>query len=188
MYKNNLVNEALKNKKGLISSMAKTLNTKRKLCKVLTNGPLPELRGITGPIVYPCRIDMRKVINMVQHGKVVIEVNPKNQKEEVRLNIQNVNKDNFPEPERIELDTPPVKTPTPVVKKDEVVKAVQTNLVEEKKTSELDKALDRIIINDVGSTTASDTDAESKTVAVESEEKKKDWYKGKNKQNDFTKK
>lgn len=165
--------------------MAKTLNTKRKLCKVLTNGPLSELGGITGPIVYPCRIDLRKVVNMVQHGKVVIEVNPKNHKETVRLNIQNVNKNNFPEPERIKLDTPVAKESVPVVKKDDVVKAVQTNLVEEKKPSELDKAVEKVLTKNDTSSVASEAKEEA---TAENQEKKADWNKGKNKHNDFTKK
>ena len=165
--------------------MAKTLNTKRKLCKVLTNGPLSELGGITGPIVYPCRIDLRKVVNMVQHGKVVIEVNPKNHKETVRLNIQNVNKNNFPEPERIKLDTPVAKEPVPVVKKDDLVKAVQTNLVEEKKPSELDKAVEKVLTKNDASSVASEAKEEA---TAENQEKKVDWNKGKNKHNDFTKK
>ena len=166
--------------------MAKTLNTKRKLCKVLTNGPISELGGITGPILYPCRIDLRKVSNMVQHGKAVVEVNPKNHKETIRLNIQNVNKDNFPEPERIKLDTPVVKEPVPVVKKDEVVKAVQTNLVEEKKSSELDKAIEIVATKGDAST---DSPASKVEETPDTQEKKADWYKGKNnKHNDFTKK
>lgn len=176
-------------KERIDTFMAKTLNTKRKLCKVLTNGPISELGGITGPIVYPCRLDLRKVINMVQHGKVVIEVNPKNHNETVRLNIQNVNKNNFPEPDRIKLDTPPVKTPAPVVNKDEVIKAVQTNLVEERKTTDLEKAVEKIVTKEKEEPAASaEVTVEAKEEAS-TQEKKNDWYKGKNnKHNDFTKK
>ena len=80
--------------------MAMNLNSKKKLCKVLSNGPIPELGNITGPVLYPTKIPMNKVINMVQHGRKVLEVNPKNYSQTVLLNIKNVMSNNFPEPEK----------------------------------------------------------------------------------------
>lgn len=111
--------------------MAQALNTQKKLCKIMTNGPIADLGGIAGPILYPCKIDMRKIINMVHHGVVVVEVNPKNQNQTVRLTMQNVSKNNFPEPEKYILPETKVekKEETPIVNKKDVAEAVQGNIV-----------------------------------------------------------
>lgn len=113
--------------------MGTILNPKRKLVKVLTNGPIPELGNIAGPIMYPCRINMRSIVNMVQNGKKVVEINPNNYDETVELNIQNVNKDNFPAPDKYVMPTIPVETKKePEVKKEDVVEATQENIAPEK--------------------------------------------------------
>lgn len=75
--------------------MGKVLNASKRLVKIKTNGRIAALGNIVGPITYPCMIDNRKVINMVQQGVKVYEVNPENHAEEVLLTIQNVNKNNF---------------------------------------------------------------------------------------------
>lgn len=110
--------------------MAKTLNSKMKLCKVMTNGPIMELGGITGPILYPCRLDLRKVINMVHHGIRVIEVNPKNHKETIELNIQNVSLNNFPDKPKYKMPEETKKKETPVVAKEkDIVTTKQDNII-----------------------------------------------------------
>ena len=107
--------------------MALNLNTKKKLCKILSNGPIPELGNITGPVLYPTRIPMNRIVNMVQHGRKVIEVNPKDHNQTIQLTLTNVMKDNFitkdeyiskyinvPKQSTKEV-IPPAKTPEPVV-------------------------------------------------------------------------
>lgn len=112
--------------------MAKTLNSKMKLCKVIHNGPIMALGGVTGPILYPCRIDTRKVINMVHQGIRVIEVNPKNHKETVELTIQNVSLNNFPDAPKYKMPETPKTEKPGVVKKEDIIPAKQDNIVEAK--------------------------------------------------------
>jgi hypothetical protein len=161
--------------------MAQTLNTSKKLCKVMTNGPIPELGYITGPVAYPCRIDLRKVVNMVQHGHKVYEVNPKNHNEQVLLTIQNVNKNNFPDPEKYVLPQETKKETPAVAKKEEVVTATQDNLVApEASKDSVDVAIATIAANtDEGEITAEASSTESNSSY---QSKKNKHYK-----NDFSK-
>ena len=110
--------------------MAKQLNSKMKLCLVYHNGPILLLGGIAGPILKPCNIDLRKVVNMVQQGIRVIEVNPKNHKETVELSIQNVMLDNFPEKPKFKMPEEVKKVEIPVVKKEDVIVATQENNID----------------------------------------------------------
>lgn len=168
--------------------MAKTLNSKKKLCMIKTNGPIAELGGITGPILYPCRIDMRKVINMVQHGIRVIEVNPKNQSETVQLTIQNVTKDNFPDPPKYTMTAETKKEEPKVVKPSDVVKAVQTNLVEEKKVDASEAKVNEAVKAILNSTDENTEKSEFVEADSMKEDRKKDWYKNKSNKSDFNKK
>ena len=123
--------------------MALNLNTKKKLCKILSNGPIPELGNITGPVLYPTRIPMNRIVNMVQHGRKVIEVNPKDHSQTIQLTLTNVMKDNFiTKEEYISKDinvpkqstkevTPPAKTPEPVVEVPKVEEPATPEIIEE---------------------------------------------------------
>lgn len=123
--------------------MALNLNTKKKLCKILSNGPIPELGNITGPVLYPTRIPMNRIVNMVQHGRKVIEVNPKDHNQTIQLTLTNVMKDNFitkdeyiskyinvPKQSTKEV-TPPAKTPEPVVEVPKVEEPATPEVTEE---------------------------------------------------------
>ena len=123
--------------------MALNLNTKKKLCKILSNGPIPELGNITGPVLYPTRIPMNRIVNMVQHGRKVIEVNPKDHNQTIQLTLTNVMKDNFitkdeyiskyinvPKQSTKEV-TPPAKTPEPVVEIPKVEEPATPEVTEE---------------------------------------------------------
>lgn len=125
--------------------MAGILNAKRKLCIVKNNGPIHELGGISGPILAPCNISMRAIINMVQNGRNVYEINPRNMKEMVKLDIKNVQSDNFPKPSKFilpEEKKPEVKPQ--VVSKDNSVEVKQDNItptpVEDKLVSIVEEA------------------------------------------------
>lgn len=117
--KNNVVISRLKLIRKECVKMATLLNEKKKLCLVKTNGRLPELGNIAGPILSPCKINLRTVINMVQNGKVVYEVNPKNHSQQVLLTIQNVQKNNFPDQEKVVMpEVKEVEKPAVVEKQD----------------------------------------------------------------------
>lgn len=123
--------------------MSRTFNSTRKLCKVMTNGPIAELGFINGPIVNPCRLELRKIVNMVHRGLVVYEVNPKNYSEEVRLTIENITTNNFPEEKKVIMPAEKEeKKDTPVVDKTNVQNAVQDNNIQKKsEPSKLDDAI-----------------------------------------------
>lgn len=163
--------------------MAQLLNSKRKLCIVKNNGPLHELGGISGPILAPCQLSMRAIINMVQNGRNVYEVNPKNMKETVKLNIKNVQLNNFPEPQKFVLPEDkkaPVKPE--VVKKENNIEAKQTNIgggpVKEERLD--------TIVKEAQSTSSENVNEQKESVS----EQKSSWEnkKDKNHGNDFKKK
>lgn len=122
--KNNVVISRLKLIRKECVKMATLLNEKKKLCLVKTNGRLPELGNIAGPILSPCKINLRTVINMVQNGKVVYEVNPKNHSQQVLLTIQNVQKNNFPEQEKVVMPEIKEEVKPAVVEKQDVITPV----------------------------------------------------------------
>lgn len=70
----------------------------KKLVVVEVNGPISELGGIQGPIINPCSLPVKTIVQMVGSHKKVFEVNPFNQSERVRLTLKNVNSVNFQPP------------------------------------------------------------------------------------------
>ena len=77
--------------------MAKTVE-KKKLVVIDGNGSIPELGGISAPIINPTWIGIPTLIRIVNRYKKIYEVNPNNKSERIQLTIRNVRKDNFPEP------------------------------------------------------------------------------------------
>lgn len=75
--------------------MAVTLNSK-KLVVIQSIGALPELGGISGPIINPSLIGVDTIVRLLNNHRAVYEVNPANLKERVRLNLKNVKRENFP--------------------------------------------------------------------------------------------
>ena len=69
--------------------------SRTKFVTIESYGPLRVLGGIMGPITSPCYLDISVIISLINSGKIVYEVNPKNTKEKVRLTIDNVLKYNF---------------------------------------------------------------------------------------------
>lgn len=70
----------------------------RKLVVVMDYGRLPELGGISGPILSPTNMTLHAIKAMVSHGKTVLECDPrdpKNVDKRIRLNIANVITQNF---------------------------------------------------------------------------------------------
>lgn len=76
-----------------------------RLFVVLSDGKIPELGNIRGPITKPCSIAISKVIHMVNRGLVVQEVNPGNLNERVTLTYHNVTVSNFAK-KPVEMATP----------------------------------------------------------------------------------
>lgn len=95
--------------------MASILNEKKRKCDVLTNGPLPELGFITGP-VYNCRLTTPQIIGLVRNGHRVYEIDPSNPSHKILLSMTNCEKPVFKAPV---IETPVVSEP--VVKLPETV-------------------------------------------------------------------
>lgn len=67
-----------------------------KLVTIESAGPIKMMGDINGPIKTPCSVSTNVIIDLLNSGKVVYEVNPKNHAEKVRLTRLNVNSNNFP--------------------------------------------------------------------------------------------
>lgn len=59
-----------------------------RLCSVETNGPIKEMGNITGPI-RKCRLELPKILSMINNGHVIYELNPENLSDRVRLTLTN---------------------------------------------------------------------------------------------------
>lgn len=71
------------------------MNITSKLVTIESPGKIPTLGDIVGPIRTPSRLSIDTIIELINAGKVVYEVNPKNINEKVRLSRLNVYKTNF---------------------------------------------------------------------------------------------
>ena len=67
---------------------------KRKFVYIPLNGPIPELNFVTGP-VGPTYVSMDVVKKLVQNGKPVFEVDPKNHSKRVKLELTNMKNENM---------------------------------------------------------------------------------------------
>ena len=70
------------------SKMGKIMNEKLRICRIDTNGSIPELGHIQGP-VRKCRLNTKQIKLLVSNGRAVYELNPANTKEEKKLTITN---------------------------------------------------------------------------------------------------
>lgn len=68
---------------------------KTKYVTIESYGNIPGLGGLLGPITTPTHIDIDIIIALINGGKVVYEVNPRNVKEKIRLTRTNVLSNNF---------------------------------------------------------------------------------------------
>ena len=75
-----------------------TRKEERRLVVVKTSGVLPELGFITGPVLMPWYVPMSKLVQLVNNGRDVWEVNPDNKAERVKLTIKNLKTSNFGKP------------------------------------------------------------------------------------------
>lgn len=82
-----------------------------RLFVVLADGKIPELGGIRGPITKPTAIDISIVIDMVNRGLPVEEVNPANYTERVRMTFGNMHSQNFVKAAK-KVEAAPVQTVT----------------------------------------------------------------------------
>lgn len=82
-----------------------------RLFVVLADGKIPELGGIRGPITKPTAIDISIVIDMVNRGLPVEEVNPANYAERVRMTFGNMHSQNFVKAAK-KVEAAPVQTVT----------------------------------------------------------------------------
>ena len=96
--------------------MASVLNEKKRKCDVLTNGPLPELGFVTGP-VYNCRLTTPQIIGLVRNGKKVYEIDPSNPAHRVLLTMTTCSESVFKTPvvEDAVVAEPVVKLPETIL-------------------------------------------------------------------------
>ena len=66
-----------------------------KLVTINSKGSLPELGGISGPVINPCKLPIETIVKLLNGHKKVYEVNPANKSERVALTLQNVRSVNF---------------------------------------------------------------------------------------------
>lgn len=67
-----------------------------KLVTIESAGPIKMMGDINGPIKTPCSVSTNVIIDLLNSGKVVYEVNPKNHAEKIRLTRLNLHSNNFP--------------------------------------------------------------------------------------------
>lgn len=72
-----------------------------KLVTIETAGKLPVLGGIRGPIHTPTRLSVDIIIQLLNTGKIVMEVNPANYNEKIRLTRLNLLSQNFTKPSTV---------------------------------------------------------------------------------------
>lgn len=96
--------------------MAKILNAKKRKCDVLSNGPIPELGFVTGP-VYNCNLVTDTIVKLVSNGRRVYEINPNNPKDKVLLTVATCSTSAFDGEvvEKPEVVVPVVEKPEQVV-------------------------------------------------------------------------
>lgn len=63
---------------------------RKKLVTIDSYGKLEALGGLCGPITSPCYLDINVVIQLINAGKVVFEVNPVDIHDKTRLTYKNV--------------------------------------------------------------------------------------------------
>ena len=83
----------------MVNTNQKVLATKKIV--VMTMGIIPELGGISGPILTPQDFPIGIVQALVNSRRKVYECNPKNPSERILLTISNVNANNFA-PKKVE--------------------------------------------------------------------------------------
>lgn len=70
----------------------------RKLVTINTNGPIPELNYIAGPIMNPSKIPIPTIIQMIKNNREVKECDPsdpRNEEKKIILTLNNVKNNNF---------------------------------------------------------------------------------------------
>lgn len=67
----------------------------KKYINIKTNGAIPEMGYKRGPILVPCRVDIKKIRTMLKNGRILVELNPNNYDEKIPLTLENYDKDNF---------------------------------------------------------------------------------------------
>ena len=108
--------------------MAHVLNEKRILCRVDSTGILPELGCITGPI-RRCRVTDQQLYALVKGGRIVYELNPKDETQMVRMTKLNMNIRQFEQKASTvtKVEETPVVEEKPVVVEEVVDEPAEVN-------------------------------------------------------------
>ena len=90
-----------------------------RICSVETNGPIKELGNISGP-VRKCRLELPKILSMINNGHVIYELNPENLSERVKLDLTNASPSPFTK--KVEYKPEPVHVSTEGFKSEGIIK------------------------------------------------------------------
>ena len=93
----------------------------KRLIVIKTSGVLPELGFITGPVLMPWYVPVSKLVQLINNGRDVWEVNPENREERVKLTIKNVRISNFGKPANVTT----TKVESKDINKESIKKAVE---------------------------------------------------------------
>ena len=90
-----------------------------KLVIIKGSGTIRELGNICAPILTPQYIAISTVAKIVSSGRTVLEVNPADKSQTVKLTLANVRSNNFPAPAPAKAEPAKTVTPAPAAKKEE---------------------------------------------------------------------
>lgn len=67
----------------------------KKIINIKSNGVIPEMGYLNGPILVPCKVDVSKIELMLKRKRKIVELNPENYNDTVELTLENLYTDNF---------------------------------------------------------------------------------------------
>ena len=115
----------------------------QKLIIVESSGVISELGGISGPILNPCYVPVHTILTMLNHHRKVLEVNPKNYNDRIRLSLKNLNKNNFSDSEEFAKEktnsAPTIFSEAKITNSKDGESTNTASMVVEKKTSQNSK-------------------------------------------------
>ena len=79
----------------LMQKVRNNIMADTKLVTIASVGSLPELGGISGPVINPCSLPIETIVKLLNGHKKVYEVNPAKKSERVLLTLKNVKSVNF---------------------------------------------------------------------------------------------
>lgn len=144
--------------------MAKKV-VEQKLITVNSAGTISELGGISGPVLNPCYVPIPTITTLLNHYRVVYEVNPKNYNEKIRLSLKTLTKKNF-----ASEDEAPITSEKPHLAPNIFTEATVKNS-NASKTQDMKTENDMVVMAKTAPTTTPKAKTESVTVDKKEETK-----------------